>query len=124
MKKRIAICVLAALVLLVLPAQGYEYYRYGTYIGSDDIDNDMFLYPYDEDGMYAIEFYLGDTGRSISGTAIQYGDMLTFRANYQGSNPRYTGAIEKCGENEYRVFLHDSQYPAREETFKFCWVAY
>ena len=53
--KRIAICLLAALVLMTLSAQAHEYYRYGTYIGLDDIDNDMFLYPYDEDGMYTFE---------------------------------------------------------------------
>ena len=123
MKKRIAICVLAALVLLVLPAQGYEYYRYGTYIGSDDIDNDMFLYPYDEDGMDTFELYLGDTGRSVEGTAIQYGSTLSFRANFSGSQPIYTGIVEEIGDNKYRVILKDAYNPGREETFLYCWVA-
>lgn len=124
MKRRIAICLLAALMLAVFSAQAYEAYRYGTYIGVDDIDNDMFLLPYDEPGLYQVEIYLGDSGRSFEGTARQHGNQLSIKANYSGSIPRYTGTVEIIGQNEYRVSLYDSYNANRRESYIFCWVSY
>ena len=122
MKKWIAICLLASLLLVSLSAQAAAYFRYGTYIGVDDIDNDMFLRPYDEDGLYELEICLGDSGRDIYGTAVQSGSALTIKADFSGSQPRYIGTIETVGQNEYRVTLVDSRLN-RREIFLFAWVA-
>ena len=123
MKKKLAICLLVIL-MTVVSAQAKTTFKYGTYIGVDDIDNDLFMYPYDEDDMFTFEIYLGDTQRSIEGTAIQHGDILNFKANYTGSQPRYTGTMEESGDNEYTVDLYDAYNPSREESFKFAWVCY